>query len=144
MRNLPPHISIFSHVDVSVSQHWTINSYHGVPPPPLEFSPPCFSPFWNKGGGGKLDVVRKFWGIFGDGGPPQAEIFEDLGVFYARNTFLNASQQHVFCVQRPRNSPKFSPAAGTDPLGGSRYSQKNRLRRAFGITISFCRACSYR
>ena len=37
-------------------------------------------------------------------------------MFCARNTFLNASQQRDFCVQRPPNAQKFPPAAGAAPL----------------------------
>ena len=39
-------------------------------------------------------------------------------MFCARNTFLNASQQRDFCVQRPQMPKNFPPAAGADLLGG--------------------------
>ena len=71
-------------------------------------------------------------------------------MFCARNTFLNASQQRDFCVQRPPNAQKFPPAAGAAPLKARVFlfkthqiPKKIRLRRALGAIISFCRACSY-
>ena len=78
--------------------------------------------------------------------------FEIWGVFCARNTFLNASQQRDFCVQRPPKCPKnFRLRRALTPLGGlcvlyktHPKSQFFRLRRALGAIISFCRACSYR
>ena len=50
--------------------------------------------------------MRKFWGIFGDGGPPQAEIFEDLGGVLRRKHVPECVPATCFLCTTSQKSPK--------------------------------------
>ena len=81
----------------------------GPNPQMFENNPPCCKIGNNKGG-----LFSSIWGF----GRRRRKILRIVGVFCARNTFLNASQQRDFCVQRPQMPKKIPPAAGADPPGG--------------------------
>ena len=48
-------------------------------------------------------------------GPPQAELFEDLGGCFMQKMLPDCTQERVFCEELPKKSQKISPAAGQLP-----------------------------